>query len=142
MSRKCFDPKECISPLNTVKQSLQLRNCPFSREAILSAMKQCGLPTNNKFWKVFRESGIIQEVSKGQFAFTSKEPIFWAKLQEVKVKYQKLLRQYADKTKERAKTPKEETQKSSKDMEQLAIELLKKKGYRIFKPIGILCEEL
>lgn len=142
MSRRCFDPKECIKALNTVKQSLQWKNQPFSKETILNALKNCGLPTHSNFWRVFRESGILQEVSKGQFMFTSKEPIVWTKLQEIKTKYQELARHYANKTSEQVEIPKEEVPQSSKVTEQSAIDLLKGKGYKILKPIGILYEEL
>lgn len=142
MSKRCFDPKECIGALNTVKQGLQWKNCPFDKETILSSLKHCGLPTNNNFWRVFRESGILQEVSRGQFMFTSKDPIVWTKLQEIKTKYQELTRHYANKAPERVEEPKEEIPQSPEAMEQFAIDLLKEKGYQILKPIGILYEEL
>ena len=86
--RKTFDPRDCISALNNAKQALQLKSSPFSKEVMLNSLKGCGLPINSRFWCVFRKSGILQEVSKGRFMFTSKDPIFIGKLDKIQKKYQ------------------------------------------------------
>lgn len=51
MSRKSFNPHECISLLNTAKQAMQMTDRPFNKETILKSLKGCNLPTNSKFWK-------------------------------------------------------------------------------------------
>lgn len=142
MSKKCFDPKECISALNTVKQGLQWKNCPFDKETILNSMKHCGLPTNNNFWKVFRESGILQEVGKGKFMFASKEPIYIGVLEDIKRKYQELTRHYCNNGKKPVQEEKELPENDPKAMTQFAIDLLKEQGYKILAPVGIVYKEM
>ena len=146
MSKRSFNPQECIGPLNTVKQGMQMAGRPFSKESILNGLKGCGLPTNATFWSVFRKAGILQEVSKGQFMFMSKDPIFVGTLSKIQADYQKLARRY-NQHKESQKPEKVETEKTNDQenspendplaMTQFAIDLLKEQGYLIFAPSRI-----
>ncbi len=146
MSKRSFNPQECIAPLNNIKKAMQLTGSPFSKEAMLNSLKGCGLPTNSHFWSVFRKSGILQEVSKGQFMFTSKDPIFVGELIKIQKKYQELSRRYRDNSAQKQDTPKPEVKEEAQHeppendplaLTQFAIDLLKEQGYLIFAPTSI-----
>lgn len=143
MSKRSFIPFDCIAALNTIKQGLQMKETPFSKETILTGLKNCNLPTNQVFWKVFRNSGLLQEVSKGKFMFTSKNPIHVSFLSDIKTEYQKLLHKrnqkkevQENKDAQTVELPKEESQITS------AINLLKKNGYKILVPIATVYKEI
>jgi len=137
--RKSFDPNDCIAALNNVKNALQQRGTPFSKEQLLEAFRGCGLPTTSKFFKVFKDSGIIQEISRGRYMFTSKEPIFVGTLVNIKHKYQEINKQRNQKyyTKKQ-----QQLKEEPDDSIQSAIKLLKKHGYQILMPIGVLYKKL
>lgn len=146
MSKRSFNPQECISQLNNIKKAMQLTGRPFSKESMLNSLRSCGLPTNNNFWSMFRKSGILQEVSKGQFMFASKDPIFVDELIKIQKKYQELSRRYKNNSAQKRDTPKpeekEETQHELPEndplaLTQFAIDLLKEQGYLIFAPTYI-----
>lgn len=148
MSKRSFNPQECIGPLNTVKQGMQMAGRPFTKESMLNSLKGCGLPTNSTFWSVFRNSGILQEVSKGQFMFTSKDPIYVGTLHTIKAKYKELAKRYNNSNKKPEvpeKENKEEDNSPENDplaMTQFAIDLLKEQGYQIFAPVGAIYQKL
>lgn len=143
MSKRSFNPQECIAPLNNIKKAMQLTGRPFSKETMLNSLKGCGLPINTNFWSVFRKSGILQEVSKGQFMFASKDPIFVGELIKIQKKYKELSRRYNNNSAQKRDTPKpEETQHELPEndplaLTQFAIDLLKEQGYLIFAPTCI-----
>lgn len=146
MSKRSFNPQECIAPLNNIKKAMQLTGRPFSKETMLNSLKGCGLPINTNFWSVFRKSGILQEVSKGQFMFASKDPIFVSELIKIQKKYQELSHRYKNNSAQKQDTPKpeekEETQHELPEndplaLTQFAIDLLKEQGYLIFAPTCI-----
>lgn len=146
MSKRSFNPQECIAPLNNTKKAMQLTGKPFSKETMLNSLKGCGLPINTNFWSVFRKSGILQEVSKGQFMFASKDPIFVGELIKIQKKYQELSHRYKNNSSQKQDTPKleekEETQHKLPEndplaLTQFAIDLLKEQGYLIFAPSRI-----
>ena len=123
-----FDPAVCIKPLNNIKRALLLREGPFSRESIVLSLKNCGLPTNGVFWRVFKNS-ILQEVSKGQFMFVDTNPIFVGVLNKIKADYNNIIRQYTN-----AKEVKVIKPEHKVDKVQDAINLLKSKGYLVYAP--------
>ena len=138
---RTFNPHDCISALNNTKQALQLKGSPFSKEVMLNSLKGCGLPINSNFWSVFRKSGILQEVSKGRFMFTSKDPIFIGKLVEIQKKYQELSRRYSSNRKNSAEPEKNQLEKVQDPKEdsaiQAAINLLKEHHYLVFAPTRV-----
>lgn len=142
MSKKSFNPFDCIGPLNTAKQGIQMAERPFSKESILTTLKGCGLPTNSTFWSIFRNSGILQEVSKGKFMFSSKEPIYIGMLIKIQNKYLELLRHYKNNS---SKVPdticEKDSPKNNISIEE-AIKLLKEQGYRILAPIDVVYKEV
>lgn len=141
MSRRSFDPKECIGALNNFKRAMQLRDQPFSKETVLTALKNCNLPTNSVFWTVFRNSGIIQETSKGKYMFTSKDPIYIGLLEHVKKSYQTAVKKYGGAKSEKKKDIPEPKESPKMDI-QSAIDFLKKQGYKVLLPIGVLYKEM
>lgn len=142
MSKKSFNPFDCIGPLNTAKQGIQMAERPFSKESILTTLKGCGLPTNSAFWSIFRNSGILQEVSKGKFMFASKEPIYIGMLIKIQNKYRELMRHYKNNS---SKVPdticEKDSPKNNISIEE-AIKLLKEQGYRILAPIDVVYKEV
>lgn len=118
---------------------------PFTKETILDGLKGCGLPTNSTFWGVFRNSGILQEVSKGKFMFTSKDPIYVGVLKTIKAKYQELTRRHnqsnkvpkAEKVKPEEESQEELLENDPQALTQFAIDLLKEQGYLVFAPTRV-----
>lgn len=143
MSRKSFNPHDCIAALNTVKTAMQLEGKPFTKEKILTNLKNCGLPTSNEFWSAFRKSGLLQEVSRGQFMWMHQEPIFEGELAKIKAKCRELRNRYKQATPTAASTlPTQEVkndipENDPKAMTQFAIDFLKEQGYLIFAPTRI-----
>ena len=112
----------------------------------LANLKNCGISTSNEFWSAFRKSGLLQEVSRGQFMWMYQEPIFEGELAKIKAKCRELRNRYKKATpKDTAAStlPKHEEAKNDipendpKAMTQFAIDLLKEQGYLIFAPTRI-----
>ena len=146
MSRKSFNPHDCIAALNTVKTAMQLEGKPFTKEKILTNLKNCGIPTSNEFWSAFRKSGLLQEVSRGQFMWMHQEPIFEGELAKIKAKCRELRNKYKKnipKNTAASTLPTHEEAKNDlpendpKAMTQFAIDFLKEQGYLIFAPTCI-----
>lgn len=149
MSRKLFNPHECIGQLNKVKQAMLMTNRPFSKESLLEGFKGSGLPTNDTFWRIFRDSGIIQRVSKDKFMFTNREPIYEGVLARVKKDYQERIKSNNQKYYKKAEeviVPEENhpvvIEESPESATESAIRFLKKQGYVVLAPKGILYTQL
>ena len=130
--------------MNNIKSVLQLRERPIAKSEMLKNLAQCGLPTNSTFWTVFRNSIIIEEVSKGMYKFKGKEPIHISALETIKRKYQEYHRKYNQKVikpEVQEVLPKDNAEKKNATI-QSAINLLKEQGYVIFAPIGIMYSKL
>lgn len=145
--KKSFDPAKCIIALNNIKSVLQLREKPISKSEMLKNLAQCGLPTNSTFWSIFRNSIIIEEVSKGMYKFKGKEPIHISALETIKRKYQEYHRKYNKKVikpevQEILPEKKKDNVEEKNTTIQSAINLLKEQGYVIFAPIGIMYSKL
>ena len=123
MSRKSFNPRECIAPLNNVKRAMLIRKS-FSKEMMLQGLKGSGLPVNSIFWNVFLNSNIIARISKTEYRFVNEEPIYIRHLENIKCKYSEIRKKYL-------KEAPAETNVS--DPIQEAINLLKENGYKILK---------
>lgn len=143
--KKSFDPAKCIIALNNIKSVLQLREKPISKSEMLKNLAQCGLPTNSTFWSVFRNSIIIEEVSKGMYKFRGKEPIHISALETVKRKYQEYHRKYNKKVikpEVQEVVPEKDIPNDKEETVKMAIKLLKEQGYVILKPVGVIYSEL
>jgi hypothetical protein len=152
MRKSHFVAEDFIAGLNTVKSGLQWKGVPFSKKEILTCLKNCGLPSNSTFWMAFRASGVVQEVSKGSYMFSSKEPIHVSVLARIYKQYQKLVRTYSDNQKQKKQSEKVEIPEVLEEepiqenhakeeldaTEQFAIDLLKDLGYLVLAPMGTL----
>lgn len=143
MSKKAFEPYDCIAALNTVKNGLQMTERPFTKEKLLVGLKGCGLPTNNIFWSAFRNSEILQEVSRGQFMFKSKSPIYVGELVKIRHRYLNVLHKYKEnsvKSESKEEEHKEEVNESipvtdKNALTKFAIDFLKEQGYLVYAPV-------
>ena len=131
-----FKAEKHIAALNNAKAATQVTGRPFSKEDMLRMLKGSGIPSNPHFWKAFKDSGIIQKVGTDKYMFTSKEPIYKDRLQNVYNTYKNSLAYY--KKKEVVETAKVIEQPSIED----AIKLLKENGYDILAPVGVMYVKL
>lgn len=152
MRKSHFAAENYIASLNTMKSGMQWKGKPFSKKEILECLRNCGLPSNGTFWMAFRKSGVIQEVSKGSYMFSSKEPIHVSVLARIYKSYQDLTKAYSDNKKQKEPSEKVETpevvvkqpaqevdaKEKLEATEQFAIDLLRDLGYLILAPVGTL----
>lgn len=153
MSRKSFVPHDCIAALNNIKKGFEMRGLPFTIKQLRESLKGCGLPYNNNFLKVFKESGILKDAGRGKYLFSDDKPIYVGTLQTIKHKYSELRRKYSEIRRQKAKedTPPEPEEKANEfplpeddpnAMIQFAIDLLKEQGYQIFAPVATIYKKL
>lgn len=148
MGKNAFNAKERIPAIN--KFRIATNGKPFTKEQLLNMFKENNIPSNSTFWSVFRKSGIIKEVAKGQYVFTSDRPIFYGTLEKIYLQHNSLLKKY------KAQKPKEENNKPNREevkdtvspeeeltaMEAFAIDFLKELGYKILAPVGIVYQPI
>lgn len=140
MRKNAFNAKERIPAIN--KFRIDMDGKSFTKEQILTMFKENNIPANSNFWAVFRKSGIIKEVSKGQFVFASDKPVFYGDLEKVYRQYHAIVKKY--KTQKPATKPENEEAEdtiSPEDeltaIEAFAVDFLKELGYKILAPVGI-----
>lgn len=140
MRKNAFNAKERIPAIN--KFRIAMNSKPFTKEQILTMFKENNIPANSNFWAVFRKSGIIKEVSRGQFVFTSDKPVFYGDLEKVYCQYHAIVKKY------KAQKPVPEPENEEAEgiispeeeltvMESFAIDFLKELGYKILAPVSI-----
>lgn len=145
MRKNAFNAKERIPAINEFR--IAMNGKPFTKEQILTMFKENNIPANPNFWAVFRKSGVIKEVSKGQFVFTSDKPIFYGDLEKVYRQYHAIVKKYKTQ-KPDTKPENEETEDTISPEEELAaieafaIDLLKEMGYKILAPVGIVYQPI
>ena len=145
MRKNAFNAKERIPAIN--KFRIAMNGKPFTKEQILTMFKENNIPANSNFWAVFRKSGIIKEVSKGQFVFESDKPIFYGDLEKVYRQYHAIVKKYKTQ-KQDTKPENEETEDTISPEEELAaieafaVDLLKEMGYKILAPVGIVYQPI
>lgn len=143
MRKNAFNAKERIPAIN--KFRIAMNGKPFTKEQLLNMFKENNIPSNSTFWSVFRKSGIIKEVAKGQYVFASDKPIFYGSLEKVYRQYNSLLKKYkAQKPQKPVSEPENEEAEGTISpeeelaaMESFAIDLLKELGYKVLAPVGI-----
>lgn len=136
MRKNSFQAEKHIAALNNAKKAMQLRTDTFSKEDIVRTLKGAGIPSTWYFLKALVEVNILQKVGRDRYMFVSKEPIFVDKLASAYKKYTQLT------TKKIEKSVVETAIPVKNDDIESAIELLKKNGYHILSPIGILYKEV
>lgn len=145
MRKGAFDAEERNKAIN--KFRIAMDGKPFTKEQILTIFKENKIPSNSTFWSVFRKSGVIKEVSKGQFVFASDKPVFYKVLEKIYYQYSSLLKKY--------QTPKQSTKSKSEEaedtisseeelaaIEAFAVDFLKEMGYKILAPVGIVYQSI
>lgn len=142
MRKNAFNAKERIPAIN--KFRIAMDGKPFTKEQLLNMFKENNIPSNSTFWSVFRKSGIIKKVAKGQYVFSSDKPIFYGSLEKIYRQYNSLLKKY--KTQKPQEKNDEQNKKAAKDtispkeelaaMESFAIDLLKELGYKVIAPVA------
>ena len=145
MRKNAFNAKERIPAIN--KFRIAMNGKPFTKEQLLNMFKENNIPSNSTFWSVFRKSGIIKEVAKGQYVFASNKPIFYGSLEKVYRQYNSLLKKY--KTQKPVSEPENEEaedtislEKELSAMESFAIDFLKELGYKILAPVVIVYQPI
>lgn len=140
---------EHISALNNAKKAMIIAGNNFTKESILEALRGCGLPTNDTFWKIFKQSGIIECLPMHRYRFANNNPIYIGALTAIYTKYQKTkqdIYKFYCKPKQENNSSVENTKEVVETAEIInddaailsAIKLLKSKGYQVLKPAGIL----
>lgn len=146
MRKSKFNATDHIAEFNNIKRAMQATGRPFSKKEIIKALKNCGFPSSSTFWSVFRNSGLIKDVSRGFYEFTTKEPIHAEALAKVHRDYLSLGHVYNNKKpsveKEKATEPENLPKDDPKAMTQFAIDLLKEQGYQIFAPVGMIYSQV
>lgn len=145
MRKNAFNAQARISAIN--KFRIAMEGKPFTKEQLLNMFRENSIPSNSTFWSVFRKSGIIKELGKGQYTFTTGNPIPHKDLDTIYRRYSTLLKQYA-KSRKPTKTSKPEEkeefnlEEALKTFEYFAIDFLKEKGYKIMAPIATIYKEI
>lgn len=145
MRKNAFNAKERIPAIN--KFRIAMDGKPFTKYQLLNMFKENNIPSNSTFWSVFRKSGIIKEVAKGQYVFASNKPIFYGSLEKVYRQYNSLLKKY--KTQKPVSEPENEEaedtispEKELSAMESFAIDFLKELGYKILAPVATIYQPI
>lgn len=145
MRKNAFNAEERIRAINMFR--IAMNGKTFTKEQILTMFKENKIPSNSNFWSVFRKSGIIKEVSKGQFIFVSDKPVYYGVLEKIyrqyhaivkKYKIQKPVSELENEEAESVISPEEELAA----MEFFAIDFLKELGYKVLAPIGIVYQPI
>lgn len=147
-----FNAKECTVHLNNVR--ILFENKTFTKDYLLGYLKNAKTICNKTFWYSLIRLGIIAKSNDGKFAFTSKEPVYYEKVQDAYNDYCNRINKY--KQSKQVETISVEEIKSTehiKDTEtfyfdnifaftQFAIDYLKDKGYKILAPSKIIYNEI
>lgn len=115
---KKFDVRIQIVFLNELKSSFQI----FTRDELLSEFRRVGIPCNQIFWSVFRNSGLIIEVLSNTYKFTNPgKPIYFRILDRIYQKYREKIEIYQHNS-------------ELKKKEIACINFLLNRGYKIYLP--------
>ena len=118
-----------IAKLNQIKNTLE--NITVSKEEILSLLKVAGVKYPESVFTHLKNAKVVSKVTRNQYRF-QKEPILKVMVEAGEKEAYKARKKYNDRY-----YGSKDTTDSLEDAEKSAIELLKKKGYRIFKYVEI-----
>lgn len=125
MANKPFIAKDHIESLNRLKCDLLETKVPFTERRIRYGLKRCGIPANRTFWDEFKKN-LLQKVQYDGYLFIHTDPIHYNILEGIYENYKKKL--YSNNNKK--------INNKNEDIEvQKAIDLLKSKGYKIYKEV-------
>ena len=97
--RKPFVAINHVKALNIFKQELGENSC--TKVEFKTAMKKCGILSNNLFLRHMERHPIIVPVGKDEYKFAYNEPIWWKVLDRVYKDYRITLNRYKDNKKKR-----------------------------------------
>lgn len=143
MRKNAFNAEERIRAINTFRVAMNGKT--FTKEQTLTMFKENKIPSNSNFWSVFRKSGIIKEVSKGQFIFASDKPIYYGVLEKIYSQYHAIMKKYKSQKMVPEPEKAEDTISPEEELaaiESFAIDLLKELGYKILTPVGIVYQHI
>ena len=143
MRKNAFNAEERIRAINTFR--IAMNGKTFTKEQILTMFKENKIPANSNFWSVFRKSGIIKEVSKGQVTFASDKPIYYWVLEKIYRQYHTIVKKPQKSASEPENEEAEDTISPEEElaaMESFAVDLLKELGYKVLAPVGIVYQPI
>lgn len=102
----------------------------FKGGEILDILHKIGLPRNLSFRAIALNNGLIEKTGKGKKTRWSfpKEPVYYAKIENTIAEYKRRQKQYSIRKQKVSIVEKA-------DSEQIAIDVLKALGYKIYKPV-------
>ena len=120
--------------LNQIKNTLE--NTTVSKKEILTLLRDAGVKYPNSVFTHLKNANVIRTLTRNQYRF-QKEPILKAMVEAGEKEAYKEKKKYNDQYHVNKSTTVSLEDTSKVDIEKSAIELLKKKGYRIFKYVEI-----
>jgi hypothetical protein len=118
-----------IAKLNQIKNNLE--NTTVSKKQILDVLKVADVKYPESVFTHLKNANVISTLARNQYRF-QKEPILKVMVEAGEKEAYKARKKYNDRY-----YGSKDTTDSLEDAEKSAIELLKKKGYRIFKYVEI-----
>jgi hypothetical protein len=135
MRKNAFIPADHIADLNEIKNKFQFLDRPFTFKEISDSFKRVGIPSNDMFWRCFKKSGLVQQVSKGLYMFCFKVPIHVSALVRIYNQYKDNRKVYLKPDEVVQEEPIQEVTEALVPVltEQSAIDFLKSKGYVVLR---------
>lgn len=123
-----------IAKLNQIKSTLE--NTIVSKKEVLALLKVAGVKYPESVFTHLKNANAVNRVARNQYRF-QKEPILKAMVEAGEKEAYKEKKKYNDQYNANKSTTVSSKDSPKVDVEQSAIELLKKKGYRIFKYVEV-----
>lgn len=127
-----FNSRNCTIAINEIRENFLISK--FTKDCILNAFKNSGIPSNELFWIEFSKSNILTKVNKDIYRFSKPfEPIYINDFTRIYLSYKEKRDRYQNKWRDGKK--KRKLMKSEEI--QNAIKLLNNLGYEIVKKINL-----
>ena len=123
-----------IAKLNQIKNTLE--NTTVSKKEILTLLRDAGVKYPQAVFTHLKNANVIRTLTRNQYRF-QKEPILKVMVEAGEKEAYKEKKKYNDRQYVSKSTTASSEDSPKVDIEKSAIELLKKKGYRIFKYVEI-----
>ena len=123
-----------IAKLNQIKSTLE--STTVSKKEVLALLKVAGVKYPNSVFTHLKNANVVSKVARNQYRF-QKEPILKAMVEAGEKEAYKEKKKYNDQYNVNKSTTVSSKDSPKVDVEKSAIELLKKKGYRIFRYVEI-----
>ena len=126
------DYQELAKQINTLLITEKYNHKVFKRKQIVELLRKASLRTNQAFVTKFIHKFMKPLDTKGDWVFQNEKPIYYMDIKALYEYTSNLNRVYLRNYKEKHKQP--IVKESTVDDIQAAIDLLKSKGYKIYKP--------